>query len=528
MTIRLLAPHGPYPANATVTLDAATEAGLLAQKLADTNIISGSPYLPPAPSKVFDQPRFEISGGTPVSLIDSKGLAVAIRGLDAGVTRAVTKHGKLVANFASSQWTEDAATYPGGGLTITQGFTGYDANGVRIGEVSRSGQPEMIQLTVGGTSGSAGITTTNVMNGALGGKFVLLVHAANLPGRGVGGTPTSQLSVNFATSSGNLGSGLSVTFNQNQLRNGWNALKFVMRDFSNDAEVHPNGVSVSKLGSKAWANIVANSVTRIAVSVNNSTATGAVFTLDSIWTDFETMPQVVLGCDAIGSDLTNLALPIFQEYGWIGYVATPRRVWASGQYNVADMNYSTPEMRTMYDAGWDWVNHTVNHLPLGTLSSAAQIHYELVQATAWYKSLGLTRGGEFYASPQSSTSSLAEKVIADDGYVIQRHSVKHNCTVMPWGIDNPNSIGGYDMGNKRFSALRDYYEVIKAYGDTWFPFWHVVTLLGDTGTGEDLTGDSLSLTYSAFKKLCMHIRADELAGRVRVCKGMSGFYYGRG
>jgi hypothetical protein len=47
MTIRLLVAYGPYPINAVVTLDAGTEAGLVAAKMADTNTAAGVAYVPP-------------------------------------------------------------------------------------------------------------------------------------------------------------------------------------------------------------------------------------------------------------------------------------------------------------------------------------------------------------------------------------------------------------------------------------------------------------------------------------------------
>lgn len=46
MTIRLLAQYGNYPPNSLVTLDAATETGLVADKTATTNLTGGSVYVP--------------------------------------------------------------------------------------------------------------------------------------------------------------------------------------------------------------------------------------------------------------------------------------------------------------------------------------------------------------------------------------------------------------------------------------------------------------------------------------------------
>ncbi|NHZ78439.1 hypothetical protein F2P44_03945 [Massilia sp. CCM 8695] len=46
MTIRLLCGYANYPANAIVILDTGTEAGLVAEKMATTNLVGGTPYYP--------------------------------------------------------------------------------------------------------------------------------------------------------------------------------------------------------------------------------------------------------------------------------------------------------------------------------------------------------------------------------------------------------------------------------------------------------------------------------------------------
>ena len=47
MAIRLLVKHGIYTPNTVATLDAATEASLIAAKLATANLMGGVQYLPP-------------------------------------------------------------------------------------------------------------------------------------------------------------------------------------------------------------------------------------------------------------------------------------------------------------------------------------------------------------------------------------------------------------------------------------------------------------------------------------------------
>lgn len=62
MTIRLLCAYSIYPTNAIVTLDAATEAGLVAARQASTNTTGGVPYVPPAQSNQVFPARLVFDG----------------------------------------------------------------------------------------------------------------------------------------------------------------------------------------------------------------------------------------------------------------------------------------------------------------------------------------------------------------------------------------------------------------------------------------------------------------------------------
>jgi len=78
MTIRLLAARGHYPVNAIVTLDAGTEAGLVAAKLAEFNLTGGTPYVAPTlPNQRFDAQIEVDPAGAVVGLVaDGKVIAM--------------------------------------------------------------------------------------------------------------------------------------------------------------------------------------------------------------------------------------------------------------------------------------------------------------------------------------------------------------------------------------------------------------------------------------------------------------------
>lgn len=461
----------------------------------------------------------------------------------AEITGPVSRFGKLACRFGTGQWSIVSGT-----PALTQGYTGWDGAGNKTGPTSRTGQPDMLKVVPAANTTeqiSLGSFATNMLVPNLGGKFGIWVYVENL---------TTSISVGVETGTAGVSSNcLLVSFTANQVRNGWNFLKFVMRDpqayvdGTGVAEYHPFGVSPSNYGTGAATNIKDNPITYIRLQWENGLGCSMYF--DSVWTDFESSAQVVLGCDG-GINLEQLAVPIFQNYGWIGYHAAPIRVYSGGSKIISDLQSPTgttnAQQQRLRDLKWDIVNHTANHLANGTLTAEGEIVYELETARAWQFSLDCVKGSEFYASPVSSTSILAEKVIKSMGFKLQRHARKWNVVVTPFGIDNPHHVGAIDMGSasatgvsaiiggassnpagwQTASKIKRAIDVVVAYGDTIFPFWHGITTTGDTGTGEDLTGDNLLLTKSAFEQSMAYIRQLELNGSLRVCRGVTGFWYG--
>jgi len=188
----------------------------------------------------------------------------------------------------------------------------------------------------------------------------------------------------------------------------------------------------------------------------------------------------------------------------------------------------------------------MTHPNLGSMSNEALIGYQMQMARAWRMAFDQVKGSEFYASPASSTSRLAEKVIGGMGFKLQRHARKSNTAVTPWGLDNPQHLGGVGWGSnaavayntctagvngsttgqQTYTKIKRALDAAVAYGDTTMVWWHGITTTGDTGTGEDLTGDNLLITKSALLMALAYVRTLEQAGALTVCKGMTGFYYG--
>ena len=180
------------------------------------------------------------------------------------------------------------------------------------------------------------------------------------------------------------------------------------------------------------------------------------------------------------------------------------------------------------------------------MSDEGNIQYQAQMSQQWLLSNKFFRGNEFYASPQSSSSRLSELVIKTLGFKLQRHARKTNIAITPWGIDNPHHVGGIGwgsnaaiayssvtggvtsstLGQQTLAKMKRTIDVMEVYGDTCIVWWHGITTTGDTGSGEDLTGDNLLITASAITQALAYLRQRELAGGLTVARGFTDMWYG--
>ena len=474
----------------------------------------------------------------------------------AGVTRRQTSPGRLVTEFSTAICTNNS----GANLTLADvsGLDGisldpaawsgttkrvfhppehdggiYDINETtglvskRLG--SRTGAVNLLKMTpVTGTT-QITVSDANLTNVATSGLLGLWCYLDILPGYdATGPLATTNLNVIVTTNAGSFTNARQLQWNNNQIREGWNFLKIDMR-----ASTHPLGVSVTNYGTGADGDITSADLSALQITLSAGFI-GASLYLDSLWTDMPSLPQVCFGIDAAAQDAIDIVLPIFQAYGWTGYIApafdgSGTTTEATVSRNMAS-HANAARITQFHDAGWDILCHTMTHRALGTMADPKTPRYEVERWRQWAHGNGWTRGTEFYVSPQSSTSRISEGAIRSSGYKSQRHVRKFNTTITPFGIDNPHHVGSLDIANNTtagtYTRLKAFVDMAVAYGDTIHMFWHFITTLGDPGTGEGLTGDSLYIYESNIRALFAYVRELELAGQITVCRGYSGFYYG--
>jgi hypothetical protein len=362
----------------------------------------------------------------------------------------------------------------------------------------------------------------------LNGRFGLWMYCANQRGYGPGQEAASALSIVLTTAADrSFNNALYISFDSNQIREGWNFLKFV-----ENSTGHPLGIYRESWGDGSDADIINHPVTAIQLFCS-APDVGATWYFDSLWTGFATKAQIVIGCDDVNDSLLDYCIPLFNQVGWTGYIATPYRVWESGSYKVSQWVNNPYITRALMEApDWEIINHTVNHLRVGDLTSTTDIKYELNAQTTWLRSQGVPEKGlKFYASPQSSSSRLSEKTIKGLGGVAQRHSRKRNTSLTQFGIDNPQHIGSYALDDlyeaQSFAKIKEVLDTAIAYEDTLNLFWHnIIDDSNDPQDGVSTTGNWFSVWKSTWDQTMDYVRTLELAGKLTIAKGMTGFLQG--
>lgn len=477
-----------------------------------------------------------------------------------GITRGCTGPGKLLCRFLASEWSVF-------GSSVLADHTGYDASGNITGVVPRTGMPSMLKIIPADDTNEgitqSGASLTAIFKGPkrlINGWFGLWVYVESQPGyEAGGGATTGSLTVELSTTT-SFSNNLAFGFNPNQLREGWNFLVFRMRNpsaymaGSGVTERHPYGLGASGYGTGAATDVVNNDILAMRVMISGTGITGRNYYLDSAWTDLSFMPQFVIGFDTSAASIINYGIPKMAEHGWRGYATVNASYWNGTDPRIFYNFVANTNLRTIYDAGWEIVNHGLMHLPgsagtptMKSLTNPGEIAYEVLALRTLQQGLGLNRGAEFYISPNSQSSRLSEKVIAEAGFKLQRHGTpKHNNYCTPWGIENPRNLGSLEFGytsaiytettsgtnssingNSTIDRLRNWVDMMIDYGATAFPFSHDIQTSGDSGSGTDVPAAN-NVMRSTWYMFADYIADKEAAGLCRVRDGFTGLYYGVG
>lgn len=464
-----------------------------------------------------------------------KQLRATSNGQPQTISRPCKKIGNKAIGFATTDAWSIVNGTAGTDFIVTEDHSGYDASGNITGLQSRTGVSKMKKVQV---------LTDSLIRFR---RQSLSIDAKGRLGLWVYFEASKACTITITLGSVNGSSAVDYNFNSNQTKpNTWNFLVIARANnpISNaDREMHPFGLTeaFADYTSAQWCT---QTIKSIWVQLQGMSATTVY--LDSFWTGMETTAQFVLGADQTGQDTIDYVLPEFKKYGWKGYIAEPFRLGSYEEIANLSAKGRSAALDAVYAAGWDVVNHSMNHLTMATLTDAGQIRYEVDMCRAWLVGLGYEKGQEFFVSPVSSSSMLTRKVIKAAGYVVQRHGGHDANHVTPFGMDDASFVGSIDVGASTWifnqvdaglypynyphiAMLRKWVDMIIKYQATGFPFWHGVTALGDPGDGSgQYTLNTTTMYLSTFRLLMQYIAEKEAQGLCRVPDGFTGFYYGSG
>jgi len=318
----------------------------------------------------------------------------------------VKKSGIVLHNFSS------AAAWVGGGTTRTDDATIFKEG---TQSVKFSG------TTVGSRSELKNIN----FDLSAGGTLKFRVYCENLA---LNSSVESRFSVN---ATGVSGSNATISWNRNELNNGWNELV---------ANI-PNG-NVSRVGGiAAWT--FSGTTTDFntpmqSMSLDLSGQGVGDFWFDSLEFGAYTRPNVVIGFDAVDSNHVATVMPYMRNYGMVGYIALQ-----GGSFNSP----ITANSQALYDNGWDIIGHTVTHARLGDLTTAQQIIDEVQPNLDAISAAGWPRGIKHFAYPQSSFSDLAVATLGSMGLHSARAGTSPFISMSQYGWLNPHLHGSLEMNN---------------------------------------------------------------------------------
>ena len=163
--------------------------------------------------------------------------------------------------------------------------------------------------------------------------------------------------------------------------------------------------SMANTGSESWA----NTMTRIRLQMIMQTGFSGDIYIDDIVYGMYSRPKVLFVFDDGYDDIMTEAYAYLAPLGLRGNVAvTTSFIGQAGRLTTANLD-------TLYAAGWDHLNHSVDHTSLTTFSASALTN-DLSTSKAFMDAGGWTRASNQYVYPQGLYNSTVVAALRAYGY----------------------------------------------------------------------------------------------------------------
>jgi len=181
----------------------------------------------------------------------------------------------------------------------------------------------------------------------------------------------------------------SIHFPSSYLMNGWNELTFVRPMFN-------------KVGSPDWSNITGIRLTVRALT--DGVAAEVTFDDYRAYLDEYTGKVILCFDDSHHQEHFTIAKRYMDKYGFRGvHACVVNQVGVGGGITLS-------QLKLMQEAGWDIINHTLNHLDL-TQISLDEAEKEIYGAQKWLLDNGFIKGARFFAPPHHRYNSEVLQII---------------------------------------------------------------------------------------------------------------------
>lgn len=161
-----------------------------------------------------------------------------------------------------------------------------------------------------------------------------------------------------------------------------------------------NKADFTSVGGESWS----NTMIRLSLIAKTTTAGDMNCTFDNLTYSYAGKAKILLDFDDATADAYTKVYPIMAAAGFVGNIPTNVfRIDVLGNY------MTSAELTTMYNAGWDIVNHGYSHLEMVGLS-ASEIDHEVNGEYDWLISHGFTRSAKFYVYGSGYNNEIIAKI----------------------------------------------------------------------------------------------------------------------
>lgn len=252
------------------------------------------------------------------------------------------------------------------------------------------------------------------------------------------------------------------------LRAGWNRLSLNVSD--TDPNKYQTGAGAPVI---TGATTFADTMNTIRIIFGNwqvnSPSTGAPLSVyvGGIYYGGESKPQVIFNWDDAWSTQWDI-FNIFRSRGLTGSLSViPQAVNGSG--------LTLTQLKTMYDWGWDVVNHTMQSTTGNLLlKTDAELRATIGGTRDWMLANGFTRTANILVWPENQYSDRLIRIAQEFGITICRGSRNMNTRTFQ-GIDNVCRLGSSDFGGKTLAQAKVLLDAAQLYTGTIIIYGHRMT-----------------------------------------------------